>query len=102
MPTRVIVLENTSVYFPDYGDPGAELCLQWAKYVHEDGTDQMGYRFMWRVNGTLQAHRGQARMPSRSVIDRLFEKAKEEGWGEEDTGERWIEKPPLKGGLQTT
>lgn len=97
MPTRVIVLENTSVYFPDYD---SDLCLQWVKYVHENGSDEKGYRFIWRVNGALRAHRGQARIPSRSVIDRLFKQAKVEGWGEEDTEERWVQNPPLKSGFQ--
>lgn len=35
------------------------LCLQWCRYIYDDGTMQMGFRFIWRrPDGTLQAARG--------------------------------------------
>ena len=66
------------------------LCLQWCRYVYDDGTDELGYRFIWRrPNGHLQAARGQARLPSRQVVEHLFNLADEAGWSNLADGSRW-------------
>lgn len=59
------------------------LCLQWCKYNYDDGTSSFGYRFIWRrpdKNGSLQAARGQARIPSLAHVEYLMAKAKLQGW----------------------
>ena len=62
------------------------LCFQWCLYVYDDGRSENGYRFIWRnEKGNLQPSRGQARIPSISVIKNLIELAKKDGWGEFDT-----------------
>jgi hypothetical protein len=63
---------------------GWTLCLQWVKYVYEDGRPpQEGYRFIWRRpgSGNLQAARGQARIPSFKIARELMSKAEKAGWG---------------------
>lgn len=58
------------------------LCLQWCRYIYDDATIEMGFRFIWRrPDGSLQAARGQARIPSLEEASLLMEKAKNEGWG---------------------
>lgn len=58
------------------------LCLQWCRYVYDDGTMEMGFRFIWRrPDGSLQAARGQARLPDLKMIETLMEKARQQGWG---------------------
>ena len=61
---------------------GWTLCLQWARYNYDDGSSsQMGYRFIYRrLNGSLQAAMGQARIPSAVDIFRLMQMATEAGW----------------------
>lgn len=57
------------------------LCFQWCKYKYEDGSYEYGYRFIWRrPDGSLQAARGQARIPSFADMNELIEKAAEDGW----------------------
>ena len=64
------------------GSEGYRLCLQWCRYLYHDGGSQEGYRFIWRrPDGTLQAARGQARIPSIAVMDALTKEAKKKGWG---------------------
>lgn len=59
------------------------LCLQWCRYIFDDGTLRYGYRFIWRKpDGKLQAARGQARIPSLDAIKTLMEKATAAGWGD--------------------
>ena len=43
-----------------------ELAFQWRRYVdQDDGTSYQGYRFIWyRPDRSLQAARGQIRLPS--------------------------------------
>lgn len=61
---------------------GWALCLQWARYEYDDNTEEMGYRFIWRKpDGTLQAARGQARIPSITNILELIKMAIHEGFG---------------------
>jgi len=62
-----------------------ELCFQWCLYVYDDGTNEHGYRFIWRrPDGNLQPARGQARIPSVKKAIELMEIAKKEGWGDYD------------------
>ncbi len=58
------------------------LYFQWCLYIYDEGEPQKGYRFIWRrPDGTLQAARGQARLPSIAKAQRLMARAVEEGWG---------------------
>jgi len=83
---RVQVLRETTL------EPVAsgEWCLwfQWCRYLYDDGNNQHGYRFIWRrpqaEGGSLQAARGQARIPSISLLEQLVARAKEQGWGNFD------------------
>lgn len=60
---------------------GWRLCLQWCRYVYDNGRMDEGYRFIWRwPSGKLQAARGQARIPSRAVADWLWAQAEAAGW----------------------
>ena len=64
-------------------EEGWRLYLQWCRYFYDDGVMQEGYRFIWRrPNGSLQAARGQARIPSLSAVSGLIERANSEGWGQ--------------------
>ena len=70
----------------DFGNPdGWVLWLQWCLYVFDDGESENGYRFIWRrpksEGGSLQAARGQARIPSLKVAKALIEKAERGKWG---------------------
>jgi hypothetical protein len=79
--TRIQVVNET----PSRHDGTWQLRLQWCRYLHADGTMQYGYRFIWlRPDGSLQATRGQARIPSFATTQQLFSQAKAEGWGEFD------------------
>src|SRR5690348_1148573 len=62
-----------------------KLCFQWCRYIYGDGNMEQGYRFIWRrPDGSLQAARGQARIPSIEVARKLMDKAIEEGWGKNE------------------
>jgi hypothetical protein len=65
--------------------------FQWCRYLYDDGGMQHGYRFIWKrpqsEGGSLQAARGQARIPSVRVLNHLVAKAKALGWGDHDEGE---------------
>ena len=62
---------------------GWALCFQWCRYVFPDRADELGYRFIWRrEDGSLQAARGQARIPDAANMFKLIEMAKSEGWFE--------------------
>lgn len=62
------------------------LCLQWCRYIYDDGTMQVGFRFIWRrEDGKLQAARGQARIPSLEMATDLMNRAKELGWGHNES-----------------
>lgn len=80
---RVQVINETTL---DNSDPNAwRLWFQWCRYLYDDGGMEYGYRFIWRrpknEGGSLQAARGQARIPSIDTLERLVAKAKSEGWG---------------------
>ena len=58
------------------------LCLQWCKYVYDDGVVEDGYRFIWRrPDDTLEGARGQARIPELSMVLDLVKMATTVGWG---------------------
>lgn len=79
--TRVYV-ENEATYSL-YN--GWTLCLQKCRYIHGNGDEEKGYRFIWKdPNGRLQAHRGQARIPSLAIAQKLMEEAIKAGWGNEE------------------
>lgn len=80
---RIQVIEQIE---ENFGNPdGWVLWLQWCLYVYDNGKSQNGYRFIWRrpksEGGSLQAARGQARLPSLQVAKALIDKAEKEGWG---------------------
>lgn len=66
----------------DYGVNEWNLYFQWGRFDYDDGSvSQTGYRFIWRrPDETLQAARGQARIPSAAVMFELIGKAAEAGW----------------------
>ncbi|EGT3709105.1 TPA: hypothetical protein KOQ25_003676 [Clostridioides difficile] len=77
---RVQVLNEVT---KNIGSDGWKLCLQFGRYIYDDGVLEEGFRFIWRrPDGTLQAARGQARIPSFEIMNELMNKAKEDGWGE--------------------
>jgi len=80
MPARIQVIHETCT---NHREGEWDLCFQWCQYVYEDGTNEHGYRFIWRrPDGSLQPARGQARIPSVAVLEELVATAKREGWGE--------------------
>lgn len=57
------------------------LAFQYCTYYYDDGSTQDGYRFIWyRPDGTLQAARGQARIPSMRSALMLIGEAVRKGW----------------------
>ena len=60
---------------------GSKLCFQKVRYHYEDTSSEDGFRFIWRrSNNYLQAHRGQARIPTLDEALEVITKAKEMGW----------------------
>jgi len=60
---------------------GWSLCFQWGRYNYDDGTSDMGYRFIWKDQDVnMQLSRGQARIPSAADMFLLIHKATDEGW----------------------
>jgi hypothetical protein len=58
-----------------------QLCFQWCEYIYDDDSTELGYRFIWRrPDGSLQAARGQARIPDVNSINQLMELARVAGW----------------------
>ena len=79
MANRVQVIKETCT---DWGSDKWNLCFQWCQYIYEDGSNEHGYRFIWRrVDGSLQPARGQDRIPSMEVLEELVNEAKTQGWG---------------------
>lgn len=57
------------------------LCFQECTYNYDDGSTEDGYRFIWRrPDGSLQAARGQARIPDPATLYRLTSEAIRKGW----------------------
>lgn len=70
---------HKEVQYP--ADGGWKLCFQCVTYHYDDRDDENGYRFIWRRHDdSLQAARGQARIPSASVLRELVSKAEKAGW----------------------
>lgn len=64
---------------------GWVLSFQYCTYNYDDGSTQDGYRFIWyRPDGTLQAARGQARIPSMRSALMLIGEAVRKGWAFEN------------------
>lgn len=81
MPTRVVIL-NEAVH-PGHPEHDWRLWLQWVQYMHGTGEVENGYRFIWRrPDGSLQAARGQARIPSLGDVETLCNLARAGGWGD--------------------
>jgi len=78
---RVQVVEEAKLEKPQYG--GWVLCLQWCRYLYDNGTMELGFRFIWRrpESGALQPARGQARIPTLEDAETLIAMARNEGWG---------------------
>lgn len=75
---RVIVINEVKKPYNE----GWTLCFQYCLYSYSTGKTENGYRFIWRrPNGTLQAARGQARIPKIDDIESLISKANQAGWG---------------------
>jgi hypothetical protein len=72
------------------------LWFQWCRYFYDDGRMNYGYRFIWKrpqaEGGSLQAARGQARIPSVRVLEQLVMQARAEGWGNYDADD-FTERP---------
>lgn len=65
----------------NYPNNGWRLFFQEGIYNYDDNTSQTGFRFIWkRPNGTLQAARGQARIPSKQDMFELLALASKAGW----------------------
>lgn len=48
------------------------LCFRWCEYHYDNSESEKGYRFIWRrPDGSLQAARGQARIPSFKDLSKL-------------------------------
>jgi hypothetical protein len=59
------------------------LCLQWGRYIHENGKIEQGYRFIWRdEKKRLHPQRGQACIESLDIAQALIDKARKAGWGD--------------------
>jgi hypothetical protein len=84
---RVQVINETTLD-TNPGPNDWTLWYQWCRYLYDDGGMDYGYRFIWRrpqsEGGSLQAARGQARLPSAMVQEKLHQKAKASGWGDYD------------------
>lgn len=71
---------------PDTEGEGWVLWFQDCTYRYDDGSSDTGYRFIWRrPDGTLQAARGQARIPDAPTLYRLISAAVQAGWFSGDT-----------------
>ena len=58
-----------------------QLCFQWCKYNYGEGSNELGYRFIWRKpDGSLRPARGQAIIYNAAQMFRLVNKAIQEGW----------------------
>jgi hypothetical protein len=84
---RVQVINETTL---DKNPPPTDwtLWFQWCRYFYDGGAMEHGYRFIWRrpqsEGGSLQAARGQARIPSTAMLEKLVAQARAEGWGNYD------------------
>ncbi|HXM42962.1 MAG TPA: hypothetical protein VN924_17040 [Bryobacteraceae bacterium] len=83
---RVQVINETTDNTTDPKPVEWTLWFQWCRYFYDDSTMEYGYRFIWKrpqsEGGSLQAARGQARIPSIALLERLVGQARAAGWGE--------------------
>ena len=64
-----------------------KLCFQWCQYHYDNGTNEFGYRFIWRDDKNhLKPQRGQARIPSFIEMQNLLDEAENDGWLEKIEG----------------
>ena len=78
--SRVHVIRETCHEVDD-----RRICLQWCRYLYDDGTMEHGYRFIWRgPDGKTVPARGQARLPSLAIATGLIAIAEAEGWGDHE------------------
>jgi hypothetical protein len=57
------------------------LCFQEVTYHFDETKDERGFRLIWqRPDGSLQAARGQARIPDARALFDLLRAAQREGW----------------------
>ncbi len=57
------------------------LCFQECTYHYDNHSTEDGFRFIWRrPDGSLQAARGQARIPDAQTLYGLLDDAVQEGW----------------------
>ena len=96
---RVQVVNETT----DNASPGSAdwtLWFQWCRYFYDDGTMEYGYRFIWKrpqsEGGSLQAARGQARIPSIRVLEQLVAQARTGGWGDYDADDFAVPTAPAR------
>jgi hypothetical protein len=84
---RVHVINETTLD-TEAGSDAWTLWFQWCRYLFDGGGMQQGYRFIWKRpqsdGGSLQAARGQARIPSVRIINELVAKAQTLGWGDHE------------------
>ena len=76
-------MSEVKVHHEVRGEPreGSQLCFQWVTYTFEDGSQENGYRFIWRrPDGTMRPTRGQARIPSAADLFDLLQRATQAGW----------------------
>jgi hypothetical protein len=78
---RVQVLDEIAYVEESIGKKWV-ICLQWCRYIYDDGELEYGFRFIWRrPDGSLQAARGQARIPDLNIVEDLVKRARVLGWG---------------------
>ncbi len=76
-PVRVQVLNEVPTQQGNYW----MLCFQRVRYIAKND-EKCGYRFIWRrPDKSLQAARGQARLPSIAEARDLMDQAVAAGWG---------------------
>lgn len=81
--TRVEVVHSVSINKGTHGGLHHELCFQQCIYHFSVGGPEEGYRFIWKRNGKLLGHRGQARIPEIWDILQLLSLAVKAEWLDE-------------------
>jgi hypothetical protein len=85
--TRIHIFNSVT----DGNEGEFRLCFQRCRYFFADGKKEDGFRFIWmRDDGSLQAARGQARIPSVAHAHKLIKLAKDAGWGHYMVGENGL------------
>jgi hypothetical protein len=84
MQTRVVIREE--IRQPQARDGEWCLAFQKVRYIYSDGSLEDGYRFIWyRPDGSLQAARGQARIPSLAEALWFIQQGVERGWNADES-----------------